>query len=749
MSEDDMDVDEVLPQPPTIAKQILSPNKAIHGDVSAQHENQIEPSAVELRTTDGSFHLARENLTEKLSQEELSKMDVDTSEERQTKIPEATNQSETMESTLHSPHQPDIARFGEDKESLLGDDHDIDSSHSPSEGSSPVKPLVRKSSLTFASLPAREPLTTKKSIGARVSRTSHLDQAKTNPAGRGSYLGRYTTGKSLGGTRQPETGNEVEAQDGIDVDKPGLVRQESDQDGKIAKLHNKSSTQRLHDRINLLGQTQTIRPTKSIPAAATLSLQPVYPELSKSSLEEVNTDQREVAPSTVPSTATQTTLEDEDDWIQPPSKQVERSNRPQLAKSRSVDVMEHISGKDSIGGDEFGNILSQKDSERQASPLRLMAAVDQPTANVNESKIASSRIRASPTRSLPQADIGPKKAISVYTSGESNGQSTTPAEMPPSSFHTDGPLSASKSKLQSIMKSARGLFTSSAGISAQAKLETLSPSSMKLRSQGQATLNEDVSNDRPGPSTLSRMAYPDLSNGLRSQGGDKITLADDGRRTRSSTEKNRQTEERTNNGKAETAFEAESSESKYQRGEPVEITNARIPIEHIIGTTATQNLMKPTRQSPRRLQKIGDKEVSAKASEFGVSTAEHNDNPQAMAPPPSRLQSQTSQIQKPKDLRRPIKPAKEAAPKPKPQPVAIRVGTLSQRIPLTNSALSSTLQDSLPSQTKEAAAVKKASNVSSQTSTSSSTFKSSISATSKPKALIAAERKKEQVSRHT
>jgi len=56
------------------------------------------------------------------------------------------------------------------------------------------KPLVRKSSLTFASLPAREPLLAKTVMGNRVSRTSHVGKARNN------QIGKYTGGKSLGGS---------------------------------------------------------------------------------------------------------------------------------------------------------------------------------------------------------------------------------------------------------------------------------------------------------------------------------------------------------------------------------------------------------------------------------------------------------------------------------------------------------------------------------------------------------------------
>ncbi|PHH65338.1 hypothetical protein CDD81_2750 [Ophiocordyceps australis] len=75
----------------------------------------------------------------------------------------------------------------------------LNGSRSPSDGSSPIRPVVRKSSLNFASLPAREPLTAGKSFGARVSRTSHIDHLSM------SHYNRPTGGKSLGNVAKSES----------------------------------------------------------------------------------------------------------------------------------------------------------------------------------------------------------------------------------------------------------------------------------------------------------------------------------------------------------------------------------------------------------------------------------------------------------------------------------------------------------------------------------------------------------------
>ena len=188
----------------------------------------------------------------------------------------------------------------------LNEDLAIDVSRSPSQGSSPARQIVRKSSLTFAALPAREPLTTKQSLGAT----------------RGSFLGRLTGGKSIGGLKQSESAHEREIGDEMDIDseKPTLTREESDGDSKMAKLHNKSSTQRLHERINLLGKSQNSRPTKSIPPSATV-VNNIYPQLPNP---EPQPQAQLPYQSSVPSktaTVSGITDEEDDDWIQPPQSQ--------------------------------------------------------------------------------------------------------------------------------------------------------------------------------------------------------------------------------------------------------------------------------------------------------------------------------------------------------------------------------------------------------------------------------------------
>lgn len=718
MSEDEMDVDEPtgatqpVTNPRTFEEDPIPPKPPTHAQpFSSTHSEERSP-------VDGSFETAKEDITSR----DVCKADPQPNANHHAAIelgvidPQIIGPSLTN-GPLGEPGVPEDAMDLDemDHDSIL-DDAPIDDSRSPSEGSSPAKPLVRKSSLTFAALPAREPLTTKKSIGSRVSRTSHLDQSKT-AINRGSFLGRFTGGKSLGGVRQPEPAQEAGSNEEVDkdeVDRPELPREESDGDMKMAKLHSKSSTQRLHDRISMLGKSQPARPE-----------------------------------------------DDDDDWIEPPQMQSNDLSRPKLSKSTSVDVMEDIRGKHNISDQDFGFDRHDKEQNREPSPLRQSVMVGSPH-RIRQSRSASNSTFASPARACPRSET---KYIQAHESNlerkRSPNQSTTPIGTP-TKRHVDGPLSASKSKLQSIMKTARGLFTSSAGVSAQAKMETLSPHTKRTQGQMHGSPSGSTTASKLKSSGLNGELYPNLRPGgqiqsLVDQQPPKPVNITEPRKTRSSTEKEEKRREREIRERHSTEAELESIRKAQSQDavahKQAKTYNASADVQVVepetIAHLNSAKLSKPTRQSPRRLQNPQETRQPMEALESRANGVADESRPaQVMGPPPPQNQSQPSQLQKPKDLRRPVKPAKEAAPKPKPQPVAIRVGTLSQRIPLTNGALSSSLQESLPaSQPKPPSLGKKPSNASIHTTASNGSLKTSQSSTTtKPKALLAAERKKEQVS---
>ena len=224
------------------------------------------------------------------------------------------------------------------------DQMDIDDDvRSPSDGSSPVKPLVRKSSLTFASLPAREPLIAKKSMGNRISRISHVDQNKA----RNSNLGRFTGGKSLGGSQLQQTEPEDDTMD-MDEVRPGLLREESE----TTKQHNQAQTRSLLDRINMLkqqkeapkGTSQNImtQPTQAPSLFSSQQKEPAEPsQPSQPTVSQVSQPSYPDLPAALPARNNyESDDDDDDDWISPirTTAPAPHFPRPPLNKSYSADV---------------------------------------------------------------------------------------------------------------------------------------------------------------------------------------------------------------------------------------------------------------------------------------------------------------------------------------------------------------------------------------------------------------------------
>lgn len=779
MTEDEMDIDNIPLTTITIESKLEE-----HLHVTLQVPTVKTPGtslSEDRRTTEGSFHSAREDLISKIITRPSPQRDVpaepnmngERSKEDTEPAPTSKAQSAEVDVLTATPGEHT------EKDSLLDEDPAVDESRLSSEASSPVRPLVRKSSLSFASLPAREPLTTKKSIGARISRTSHLDQPKPNPLNRGSVLGRFTGGKSLGGTQQQvqddesqkdedeeidHEGHNDEDMEMVDEERPALTREESDGDAKITKLHNKSSTQRLHEKINMLGQSQPARPTKSIAAIANVAAQLSYPELNFPLIEEIQALDQQICAFPKSSTTHTTNNDDDDDWIEPPPGPSNEQKLTQLSKRYSADMMEEVSANSNHGICESG--LGQQERHEAKGPLPSTQPIvsSKPTNGLLFAKSVSAPNLISPSRATTAT--GKNHEIDKSTSNPilssltdtelSAHKSTAPAGSPTLRRHADGPLSASKSKLQSIMKTARGLFTSSAGISAQAKMETFSPRSMRSRAPAQCTLD---------PIHADVGLYPDLQNaGIATSLVDEVpkipSKKGEGLRTRSSTEKEEKSREREiknrepADSELERAREVERQKAAKYKDE-LEITAGPMKIpssgqEHAgegteFGAPPSQAA---TRKSPRRLLNGREPVLEVVLMQEPAISAVQGEIAETMLAPPPRTQPH-SQIQRPKDIRRPIKPAREAvSSKPKPQPVAIRVGTLSQRIPLNNAMPASSFQESLPPpQSKPAGVAKKPNNASLQTSASGTSLKSSVSsASTKPKALLAAERKKEQVS---
>ncbi|KAH7068657.1 hypothetical protein FB567DRAFT_482964 [Paraphoma chrysanthemicola] len=366
----------------------------------------------------------------------------------------------------------------------VDDQMDIDDDvRSPSDNSSPVKPLVRKSSLTFASLPAREPLLAKKSMGNRVSRTSHVDPSK----GRNSQMGRYTGGKSLGGSQLAYPAEKHHDDSDMEDERPGLQREESE----TTKIHNKTTTQRLFERINMLKQQNEApkRVSQNIMSSQSSQQQSFTSAQSKEDVPQAQAPQP--AYPSLPAATPAPEEDDDDDWISPVrTAPAPTTTRPPLSKSHTADV--HLS---------------------PAKPM-------------------------------------PSKLISVSNPDLSTVvESTTPAGSPTGKKYMDGPLSASKAKFYSALRAAKEKIIGSSATSAQVKLDALSESPMRPRLQATDSSDDIFGSpkrtEKPGIFSHLRSPSKESNKSTRST---KIAampgspVKDDGRRTRSSTERQKQKE---------------------------------------------------------------------------------------------------------------------------------------------------------------------------------------------------------------
>lgn len=264
----------------------------------------------------------------------------------------------------------------------------------------------------------------KTSIGARISH-----QKKS--------FGPARNSQSLHHAPQPSPERELDDEDEVMQDShiEILGHDESEMDAPFMKSHNRSAAQRLQEKIEMLGKAPPPRASKSIPSAIQLQ----QAEASRSS------EEQDQAPA-----------EEDDDWIKPltsPAKSAanhdfELSDQEDEFDVRAPELIAH----------------EQRMAAFSPSPPRQRPGF-------GHAKSASTATLASPAKAAMAPTHSPAKSISV--SNPAHQPTTTPQDSPRKYLD----LSASKSRLQSIMKSAKGLFTSSASLSAAAKMETLSPTS--------------------------------------------------------------------------------------------------------------------------------------------------------------------------------------------------------------------------------------------------------------------------------
>jgi hypothetical protein len=427
-----------------------------------------------------------------------------------------------------------------------------------------------------------------------------------------------------------------------------------------------------------------------------------------------------------------------------------------MTKYHSTDVMEGIHGKDSIGGPQF-NIPKRGEEPRQRSPLREQPSIpERTTSTMGHIKSVSTSVLRSPKKAGDSP--GHKKGISVSNPNPSVGtddaDSTTPPKSPSRSYR-GSPLKAAKDKFSSILKTSRGLFASSAAVSAEAKTSTLSPSSNRI---GMASVQsfEDALQSQPSYPNLNTQAKDDHQSQQAPNSPGKASV----RRTRASTER----EERR---KEEEAREAKESKAARKMEEQLEKARAKVDEEaHIhrleqervaamqreiaarkekekLAKASQVDVPRATRSSPRKTKAQLEAEGIAAAAASVDEVSKDTEMTDTSAMPPPAVPRPKSQIGRPA-AKRPLKPSKEPLTKAKQPPTVIRVDTGSQRghqYHPSNSTLSATLQESLTAPASSQGTLRnKASTSSIQSKASTSSFKSAAT-----KALEAAARKKEQV----
>lgn len=577
LTEDEMEVDGQYAASQLASQQQVAQIMEENARSTPHHLEVMQD--VDDRPTDDSFVSAKEGLesanpsTENLGQEDdLATVPDDEMETEDKDI--AVLSGETAEETQ------EIRQVQEDESG------DAEITRTPSDASSPEKPLLRKSSLNFASLPPRETLTAKQSLG------------------RNSIMGKSFGGRGLGIVTRADSDDDEEM--------------EHSEPLALAAEHNKSTTQRLHERINMLGQSKEPRASHSIASLATI--QPSYPRLDNLA-----------APMDHQAAATTADGEQEDDedesWIAP------ISNRP----SGTSAVAENSAAKDVIDRD-------QTTQTRQQSPSR-------PTYG-HQKSISTTNI-ASPTKASMAPEILRQKALSVshpnlsYANGEV--QHSTPAGSPESRKLPDGPLSASKSRLYSVFKSAKSIFASSAGASAQARIEALS-------SPTRPQLHSTSSSGDPDMSKMPGGLYDDVPLAPKPAVRPETTSSPskDGRKTRSSTEseKKRDKEAREKQRAADDLDKAREQERK----------RAAAQKQQEIGKAEREQTARQALSRANSQRSATEEQTSA--DEMPPPAAPRSMLPAGKARAPGRLG----------------KPTKQPAQPSRPAPQLIRVASQSQRV---------------------------------------------------------------------
>lgn len=352
---------------------------------------------------------------------------------------------------------------------------DVDQ-ESPASDNSPVHALVRKSSLSFATLPARDPLASKKSLGLqgpRKSQTVSKTEVSTTLSGlvrminggKASSLGRQLTQAEkqdihliLKGSDPKKFYTIAEREELEDAIHSGDLQLlfKLIGDAEDTSLHRKISTQRLQDRITMLGQNNAAKPSKSLGASG--SSQNASASQQDRAIGSEDVDNQAVSSSmankvlgsqpSVPTSGTLGPLHPETYTSHPRKRSSLLEVQIEIQAEKTIPTSQ-ISIADSgyHSQSTIPSLSSQIQSVAQPRPTGILNAND----SYGSSKpLTSTRAPVIPDFPVPLA--------------------AKPMASPKSKNHT---INNSKARLQAVMKSAKGLFASSANVSAQARTEAL------------------------------------------------------------------------------------------------------------------------------------------------------------------------------------------------------------------------------------------------------------------------------------
>lgn len=488
-------------------------------------------------------------------------------------------------------------------------DMDMEAGTPQSDGSSPEKPLQRKSSFTFSSLPAREPLGAKKSMG-------QIDRHRS------SVFNKSINNKPL---EADDDDLDVQAQE-----KPAEAR-----------AHSKSSTQLLHERLNMLGKTKEARSSKSIPQNV-LGAQAIYPQLPETdhSNSQATETSRPHAPE-VDNVAPE--VDDEDDWIAP-----SKAAPPLPPKTR-------------------------EDARQLTDPEK------SPARPLMHQKSASAYVLPSPGKADVIVETRPQTATSVsHPNLGSAVDTTTPAGSP--KRPNEGHLSASKSRLWSALKSAKNIFASSAGASAAAKLEAHNNSPAFTRSQKRESGDSKIFN-MPGAlySKAEFLQSPTRNNSVISFSPSRKT------RNSNESEKKREKELKAQQKAAEELEKVREKEKQKAAKQQAEEKAKAEKAEKI----EVARLEKERKQAEKQSAPVQPERPATAGSE------KTSDADMPPPPPPKTSMLPAGKLRAPGRLMRPGRDQAQS----KPAPVSIRVASQSQRAgqgPSTSSFSKSQHESSAP-----------------------------------------------------